>query len=63
MHNIWPEANAAAIAKYGLASDPITLVSSRHDLLPPDKMRRATVRLSSAHVKVVGAHAPSTNRL
>ena len=58
-----PEAKAAAMAKYGFTSEPMTRVSNRHDLLPPDKTRNATVRLSTAHVNVVGAQAPSTNRL
>src|SRR4030095_6652207 len=58
-----PDARLAAIARYGFASDPTTLVSRRVELLLPVKTLNAVVRLSTAHVNVVGAQAPSTSRL
>ena len=58
-----PEASDAAIARYGLTSAPITLVSNLHDFSDPTNARKAVVLLSIPHVNVVGAQAPSTNRL
>src|SRR5687767_7906278 len=58
-----PDARHAAIARYGLESDPTTLVSNLVDLGSPANTLKAVVRLSIAHVNVVGAQAPSTRRL
>ena len=58
-----PLAKQAAIARNGFTSEPTTRVSSRVAFLLPGNARKATVRLSTAQVKVVGAQAPSTNRL
>ena len=46
-----------------MASEPTTLNSIRVDLGEIGSARMQVVRLSIPHVTVVGAQAPSTNRL
>ena len=58
-----PAASTAAIARYGLTSEPGQRVSSRVDFGAAGDTRKLAVRLSMPQVGLTGAQKPSTSRL
>ena len=58
-----PEANAAAMLRYGLLSADPSLYSTRWLLGEPGMTRREHVLLSMPQLLFVGAHKPGTSRV